>query len=56
MDQESREIMSEAEFEDEPLPVEDGWEGFRDEDAEPVGIEQLKSLDLAHMPKTLPFG
>jgi hypothetical protein len=43
--------MSEAEFEDEPLPVEDGWEGFRDEDTEPVGIEQLKSLDLAHMPE-----
>ena len=43
--------MSEAEFEDEPLPVEDSWEGFRDEDAEPVGIEQLKSLDLAHMPE-----
>ena len=51
MDQESREIMSEDEFEDGPLPVEDEWEGFRDEDAEPIGIEQLKSLDLAQMPE-----
>jgi hypothetical protein len=42
--------MSEDEFENGPLPVEDEWKGFRDEDAEPMGIEQLKSLDLAHMP------
>src|SRR3984885_5668117 len=51
MDQESIEIMSGDEFEDELLPVEDGWEEFRDEDAEPIGIEQLKSLDLAQMPE-----
>jgi hypothetical protein len=51
MDQESIEIMSGDEFEDELLPVEDGWEEFRDEDVEPIGIEQLKSLDLARMPE-----
>lgn len=51
MDQESIEIMSGDEFEDELSPAKDGWEEFRDEDAEPIGIEQLKSFDLAQMPE-----
>src|SRR6266481_3128903 len=43
--------MSEDEFEDGPSPVGDEWEDFRYEDADPIGVEQLKSLDLAHMPE-----
>src|SRR5258708_11799427 len=51
MDNEMRRVMSEDEFEDRSLPVEDEWEEFRYEDADPIGIEELKSLDLAQMPE-----
>ena len=32
-------------------PAEDGWEGFRDEDGDPISIEELKSLTLSDMPE-----
>jgi hypothetical protein len=43
--------MSENELEDDALPVEDEWEEFRYDDQDPIGIEQLKALDLPHMPE-----
>ena len=32
-------------------PAEDGWEEFRDEDGDPIGIGELKSLTLRDMPE-----
>lgn len=43
--------MAEQEFEDEPSQAEDEWEEFRYDDVEPIGIEELKSLDLEQMPE-----
>ena len=31
--------------------VEDGWEDFRYDDTDPIGIEELSRLDLAAMPE-----
>jgi hypothetical protein len=42
--------MSEGYEEQDPDEPEDGWEEFRDEDNDPIGIEALKALDLAAMP------
>lgn len=39
------------EFEDELTPAADEWEEFRNDDGDPVGIEELKALDLEHMPE-----
>lgn len=49
----SGQIMSGDEFEGEPLRVEDDWEEFRYDDPDPIGVEELKSLDLAQMPEDL---
>lgn len=40
-----------SEFEGELTPPDDDWEEFRYDDGDPIGIEELKSLDLAHMPE-----
>ena len=41
------------EFDDEPELAEDEWEEFRDDDNEPIGIEELSQLDLAAMPEDI---
>jgi len=43
--------MSDEEFEDEPMPGADEWEEFRYDDTDPIGIEELKRLDLRHLPE-----
>jgi hypothetical protein len=42
--------MSDKEFEDELMPGADEWEEFRYDDADPIGIEEMKRLDLRHLP------
>jgi hypothetical protein len=39
------------ELDDEAAPPPDEWEEFRDDDLEPIGIEELKYLDLKEMPE-----
>lgn len=39
------------EFDDEAASMPDEWEEFRDGDFDPIGIEQLKSLNLSEMPE-----
>jgi len=43
--------MSDKEFEDELMSGADKWEEFRYDNADPIGIEELKRLDLRHMPE-----
>jgi hypothetical protein len=39
------------ELDDEAAPAPDEWEEFRGEDLEPIGIEELKRLNLKEMPE-----
>ena len=43
--------MSEDVKEQDSDELEDGWEEFRHEDNDPIGIEALNQLDLAAMPE-----
>ncbi len=38
------------EFEDDDQPAEDEWDDFREEDGDPIGVEELKRLDLRNLP------
>jgi hypothetical protein len=39
------------EFEEDTEATTDGWEDFRDDEGEPIRIEELKRLDLENMPE-----
>jgi hypothetical protein len=39
------------EFDDEPADTPDEWEQFREDDAEPISVEELKCLNLREMPE-----
>jgi hypothetical protein len=39
------------EFDDEDATTPDEWEEFRDRDGDPIGIEELKRLNLQEMPE-----
>jgi len=43
------------EFEDELAPA-DEWEEFRYDDSYPIGVDELKRLDLAGMPDDIAKG
>ena len=44
------------EFDDEWEDVGDGWDDFRGDDREPIGIAELKVLDLKGMPEDIHIG
>jgi hypothetical protein len=41
------------EFGDEAESAVDGWQEFRDDEGEPIGVEEFKRLDLEHMPEDI---
>ena len=44
-------MSSDDEFEDDAAEAPDEWEQFREDDGEPISIEELKRLNLKEMPE-----